>query len=116
MRRLLCLSVLLVSGVAGTAPYAAASGVLPDRTLPLGSTYTIRGQTGAKSRSSRHIPGTVTLLGSWDNGPWHLITETMAKGPAGLYRLVVRPTHRGVLRLRIETPDAASYTVQLTIT
>jgi hypothetical protein len=117
VRRALCLMVMLVSCAAGAVtPRVGAADVLPNRTLPFGSTYTVTGHTGTKDRSSRHTLGTITLLGSWNAGPWHVIAETRAKGPSGLYRIVLRPTRRGVLSLRLETPDPASYTVQLTVT
>ena len=37
------------------------------------------------------------------------------EAPEGTYKLVIRPRHRGVLHLRLDTPDPATYHVALTV-
>ncbi len=93
---------------------AAASRVLPNRTIRLGSTYFISGQTRSLRGSVGHVQGPLTLSGSWDGGPWHVITRTRTRGSTGRYRIVVRPRRRGVLRLRLRTPDTV-YSVTLKV-
>jgi hypothetical protein len=98
-----------------TVPAAGARPALVDRTCRLGSAYVITGQTGTIALSHRHLPGMITLRGSWNGGRWRVIDTDRANPQTGTYRLVVRPTHRGVLRLRLLTPDAITYSMALTI-
>ncbi len=93
---------------------AAAAPLLSNRTIKLGSTYYIRGQTRTLPGSTAHVEGPLTLRGSWDGGPWHVITRTHTVGSTGRYRVDVHPTRRGVLRLRLRAPDSA-YSVVLTV-
>ena len=95
---------------------ANASSALVNRTFRLGSIYIITGHTGtASAGATQHILGPVTLRGSWDGGPWQVLAGTEAKGRTGSYRIVVRPRHRGVLHLRLATPDPGLYNVVLTV-
>jgi hypothetical protein len=65
--------------------------------------------------STRHISGTVTLLGSWNGAQWRILSTVRAESPSGHYRFTLRPDHRGVLRLRLEVPGGLVYPVTLTI-
>jgi hypothetical protein len=94
---------------------AAAAPTLSNRTFRLGTIYIITGHTGIRAGTTHHIRGPVILRGSWDGGPWRVINKTTSKLPAGSYRLVIRPKHRGVLHLRLDTPDPATYNVSLTV-
>jgi hypothetical protein len=105
-------AALLVA--ASTVGVATSAAGLVDRTMRLGSTYTITGETDSLDRSGKRIRGVVTLAGRWDGGRWHVITRTRTHGN-GLYQIVVRPGRRGVLRLRLDTPDRRSFHVVLTV-
>jgi hypothetical protein len=98
-----------------TVDLATAAAGLVDQTMRLGSTYTITGETSSLNRSGKRTRGVVTLAGRWDGGRWHVITQTRTHGD-GLYRVVVRPGRRGVLHLRLDTPDRRSFQVVLTVT
>jgi len=65
-------------------------------TLAYGSHVTL---TGHSSRA----PGRVTVLGRWNNGPWHFL----AIGGAGarLYRIGIVIDHHGRLDLRVVQPN-----------
>jgi hypothetical protein len=99
---------------ASTIGVATSEAGLVDQTMGLGSTYTITGHTDTVGRSGRRVQGVVMLAGRWDAGRWHVITRTRTHGN-GLYRIVVRPDRRGVLRLRLDTPDRRSFHVVLTV-
>jgi hypothetical protein len=109
---LLAVAAALVG--ASTVGVATSAAGLVDRTMRLGSTYTITGETDSLDRSGNRVRGVVTLVGRWDGGRWHLITRTRTHGN-GLYRIAVRPVRRGVLQLRLDTPDRRSFQVVLTV-
>jgi hypothetical protein len=112
----LCVLALTSNTLIWTVPPVAAAPALSDQTFRLGSIYIIAGHTGTRARLSHHILGAVTLHGRWNgDGRWRIIAKTNAKNPTGFYRIVVRPQHRGVLRLRLRTPDPAVYNVVLTV-
>ena len=121
LRRALCVLALCVFALTSTTliwtvPPVGATSALTDRTFRLGSIYIITGHTGTRAGLSHHILGAVTLHGSWNrNGRWRIVARTNAKNPTGFYRFVVRPQHRGVLRLRLRTPDPGVYNVVLTV-
>jgi hypothetical protein len=101
---------VIAAAVAATISVAAATASpnLANQTIKLGSTYIITGETSLPSRSR------VTLQGSWDRGPWRLIVAARTTEPHGRYRVVVRPTRRGELRLRLQTPGHV-YSVVITV-
>ena len=117
MRRRQALSLIAVCACAAVSSVtsAAAAPTLTNRTFQLGSIYIITGYTGTRAGERQHIRGPVTLRGSWNGGPWRLIARTTSKLPKGTYKLVIRPRHRGVLHLRLDTPDPATYHVALTV-
>ncbi len=100
--------------VAGSAAASSSSRTdLHDTTIPLGSTYTITGQTAP--RNGRRVTGTVTLAGKLNSGPWMFLARTRTNA-SGSYKLAIRPTRRGRLQLRLSTPDQQVRRVTLTIT
>lgn len=115
LRRALCAFALSSCLTSLAVPTAGAAPTLADRTFRLGSIYKITGHTGIAAGARDHTRGRVTLRGSWNGGPWRVIDRTRTQGPTGFYRLVVRPGRRGVLRLRLTTPDPATFNVVLTV-
>ncbi len=115
LRRVVCLGVVVMCLAAATVSSAGARPALVNRTFPLGSIYVIKGHTGTWAASKQHMLGTVALFGSWEGRPWVLIAKTEAKRPTGAYRFVVRPKRRGSLRLRLSTPDGATFRVVVTV-
>jgi hypothetical protein len=115
LRRALCVLLVAACGTVSTVLPATASPALADRTFRLGSIYIITGHTGTLAGSQQHVLGPVTLSGSWNGGRWQMIARSEAKGVRGSYRFVVRPRHRGILELRLGTPDNAVYRVALTV-
>jgi hypothetical protein len=100
--------------VAGSAAASSSHRTdLHDTTIPVGSTYTITGQTAP--RNGRRVTGTVTLAGKLNSGPWLLLARTQTTA-SGTYKLMIRPTRRGRLQLRLTTPDRQVRRVTLTIT
>lgn len=114
VRRLLCLSfVLACLATTSVVSAATASSFLVNRTLRLGSTYTITGTDTVGS--TKPVLGRVRLLGSWDGARWRVISTTRVESRTGRFRIVLRPSHRGVLRLRLEVPGGGVYPVTLVI-
>ncbi len=115
LRRAVLLLVVASCVAAATAPSTGATSKLANRTFRLGSVYVIKGHTGTWAASKEHMLGLVTLHGSWQGRPWVLVAKTEAERPNGSYRFVVRPRRRGVLHLRVGTPDGGRYKVVLTV-
>ncbi|MGZ4409924.1 MAG: hypothetical protein ACXVY6_14245 [Gaiellaceae bacterium] len=115
LRRGLCVLVTAACATVSTVSAASASPALANRTFHLGSIYVITGTTGTWAGSHQHMLGTVSLSGSWNGGRWQMIARVEAKRPNGSYRFVVRPRRRGVLHLRLGTPDEAVYRVTLRV-
>ena len=83
---------------------AQAPGNLVNRTVAVGSTYTITGQTGTLGPGTIRATGTVSLSGRLDNGPPQLLRRT-ATTADGRFRMTIRLALRGKLDLRLATPD-----------
>ena len=115
MRRALPVLVLALCAAVLGATTASASPALADRTCRLGAVYVIKGHTGTMAQSRLHLSGPVIVRGAWGSGPWHVLDVGEASAATGSYRLVLRPAHRGVLHLRLLTPDNITYTVTLTV-
>lgn len=96
----LCVMVALV-GVAA----AQATRV---RTMSLGSTFVVTGQTGALDSQSVRATGLVVVRGKWAKGIWHVLTTTRTDRH-GNYKVRVKPGHRGLLVIRITPPDKGVY-------
>ena len=92
---------------------AQPSGLV-DKTITLGSSYTIAGQTGAPQAGAPRATGNVILSGKWNGGPSQVLLRTTT-GPDGRYKLTIRPQRRGKLRLKLTTPDHRTTSVVLTI-
>lgn len=119
MRALLRAFVLSIvaacSLTVGPSPAGAGSpGGLSDKTITLGSSYTIAGQTGAPRAGAPRSTGSVTLSGSWNGGPAHMLVRTSTTS-AGRYRLTIHVRRRGTLELRLTTPDHRLTRVALTV-
>lgn len=85
---------------AGTAVAASP----PVTRLAFGSSYFLRGVTGSLPGRSASAVGVVVVSGRWQGGTWHVITTTRTDAH-GRYRVTVKPRRRGVLSLRVATPD-----------
>lgn len=87
---------------------------LPNTTMPLGSTYTITGQTFPFGGSA-HATGRVILAARVNGGPWQFVAQTTTRSD-GTYRVKIKPTRRGRIDLRLSTPDHRVSRVVLTVT
>jgi hypothetical protein len=83
---------------------AGSPGNLVNKTVSVGSTYTITGQTGTLGPGTSRATGTVSLSGRVDNGPPQLLRRA-ATTADGRFRLTIRLELRGKLDLRLATPD-----------
>ena len=92
----------------------ARPGGLDPKTITLGSSYTIAGQTGAAQPGAPRATGNVTLSGRWDGGRSRILLRTTTTAD-GRYHLTIRPAHRGKLELRLATPDHRTNRVVLTV-
>ena len=100
-------AALAVAGAASASSSSRAD--LHDTKIPLGSTYTITGQT------ARRATGAVILQGKLNSGPWLFLARTRTNA-TGAYKLAFKPTRRGRLQLRLTTPDHQVRRVTLTVT
>jgi hypothetical protein len=102
----------LVGGVAMSA--AGVPGGLGNRTVAVGSTYTLLGQTGTLHAGATRATGPVTLSGRWDGGRYQLLAQTSTAAD-GRFRLTITVHRRGQLELRLRTPDHHAERVVLTV-
>lgn len=100
MRKILTLCVVIVVLPAVTTAAQATT----IRTMSLGSTYTVRGQTGSLGGGSVPATGLVVVQSKWGRGAWHRLTTTQTDAH-GAYRFSIKPAHRGLLAIRITPPD-----------
>jgi hypothetical protein len=116
LRRSALFFVVIASALtAGAAvAVAAAPGGLSNRTVSVGSTYTITGQTGTLRAALPPATGPVTLTGRWDAGSRQVLAKT-ATTADGRYRLTISLRRRGSLDLRLATPDHQVAHVVLTV-
>ena len=66
------------------------------KTLAYGTHVTLTGHSG-------RAPGEITVLGRWNNGPWHFLAIGNAGGRR--YRLGIAIDHHGRLDLRVVQPN-----------
>jgi hypothetical protein len=100
VRHFLTLGVLVVAVMAGGTTASAT----PVRTMSLGSTYVVNGQTGTLDGGTMRATGLVVVRGKWAKGMWHVLTTTRTDA-RGRYRFALKPAHRGLLAVRITPPD-----------
>lgn len=89
-------------------------GGLSNRTVAVGATYTIVGQTGTAHPGSVRATGTVTLSGRWDGARSQVLAQTSTAAD-GRFRLTISLRRRGKLELRLSTPDHRVEHVTLTV-
>lgn len=94
----------LIAAVAVAAACAATAGSAQHRTIRLGWTYVVRGETGFRPGAAHRAVGLVVVRGRWRGGHWHVVTTTRTDAH-GRYRFAVKPARRGILTLRITPPD-----------
>ena len=115
LRALLVSAVAVCSLTVGLATAGAQPpGGLRDKTVSLGSTYTITGQTGTLQGGASRATGRVNLNGRWDGGRWQLLAHTTT-AVDGRYRVTIHLRRRGKLELRLTTPDRRVARVVLTV-
>jgi hypothetical protein len=98
---------LLASAVVGwalTAGLGTAAAGLGNRTIAVGSTYTITGQTGTRGPGTARATGAVTLSGRLGRNPSQVLAQTTTAAD-GRFRLTIHLAARGKLDLRLATPD-----------
>lgn len=116
LRRALLISVIVVSSLVGAVAVSAAGvpGSLGNRTVSVGSTYTMLGQTGTLHAGAVRATGPVTLSGRWDGGRSQVLAQTSTTAD-GRFRLTITLHRRGQLELRLGTPDHRVERVVLTV-
>jgi uncharacterized protein (DUF58 family) len=97
-------ALALIALLAGTVTVTATASAAKVWTLQLGSTFTVKGQTGSLPGKTVRATGKVVVVESWDDGKDRLIT-TLRTDSRGSYRVAVKPTRRGLLTMRIIPPD-----------
>jgi len=106
MRRVIAVNglavIVLLTAVAVAAPSIDRSPKsLP---VPFHTHVTLTGQT-LGSRPGQHMRGHVFATARW-NGT-HYVVATRATDELGRWRVTFHPSHRGLYKLRILTPDSA---------
>ena len=106
------MSVLAVACALAVVPAASTASSGRHLTLTLGSSLSVKGETG--SNSKQRTVGVVLVRGSWNGGPQFVLTSTRTDSK-GRYRFTLRPSHRGVLTVQILPPDRRPITYVLRI-
>lgn len=104
MKKILTFAVVIAALLAVGSP---ASGTTV-RTISLGSTFVVTGQTGALDSQSVRATGAVVVRGKWAKGIWHVLTTTRTDRH-GNYKVRIKPGHRGLLAIEIVPPDKRVY-------
>lgn len=94
----------LISLLVGVTSVTVTASAAKIRTLQLGSTFIVSGQTGSLAGQSVRTTGKVVVVKSWDGGESRLITTALTDS-RGSYRVAVKLSRRGLLTLRITPPD-----------
>jgi|tagenome__1003787_1003787.scaffolds.fasta_scaffold18154264_1 hypothetical protein len=107
MRRIVAVNslalVLVLIGVGVAAPAIERSPKsLP---LPFHTRVTVTGQT-LGSLPGRHMQGHVFATAQWNHGASYVVA-TPRTDSLGRWRVSFHPSHRGLYKLRITTPDSA---------
>jgi hypothetical protein len=103
--------VLTLIAVAVAAPAVErTSRSLP---LPFHTRVTLTGQT-LGSRPGQHVKGHVFATARWNQGGRYVVA-TPRTDSLGRWHVSFRPSHRGLYRLRILTPDAAAIDYAFTV-
>lgn len=100
IRKILILSML----IAALLVVGASASATTVRTIQLGSTYVVKGQTGSFDGGTVRATGVVVVRGKWAKGVWHVLTTTRTDAH-GNYKFSVKPGHRGLLAVQITPPD-----------
>ncbi len=111
MRNRHLLLALLIACALAVVPASAASGGR-HLTLTLGSSLSVKGQTGSSSK--QRTVGVVLVHGSWNGGPQFVLTSTRTDN-TGRYHFTLRPNRKGVLTVQISPPDRRPITYVLRI-
>ena len=103
--------VITVNGLAVLLTLLAVAVAAPsvERTpkslpLPLHTRVTLTGQT-LGSAPGRHVRGHVFATARWNQGTRYVVA-TPVTDASGRWRVTFHPSHRGLYKLRILTPDA----------
>ena len=108
MRRRAFLVLSMVATTVVLAPAATAKTKPPVR-LQVGDTFVVSGQTGSKPHDGvKRATGAVIVRARWDGGAWYVLTSTRTD-ENGRYRFKVSPRRRGLLTLRVSTPDRVQH-------
>lgn len=107
MRRVIAANTLAVALILMVVAVAAPSLERPSKSLPLPlhTKVTLSGQT-VGSLPGRHAKGRVFATARWNRGPLYVVA-TPRTDALGQWRLTFNPSHRGLYKLRILTPDRA---------
>lgn len=97
-------AALLVVLIAALVAATAAPAATRPRTMQLGATLVVTGQTGSAANEAVRAVGAVVVRTSWDGGPFRTIARTRTDKD-GHYRVAFTPSRKGLVTLRIETPD-----------
>lgn len=94
----------LFAAVVGAALLSTTASATDVRTLTLGSTLTITGQTGSLPGKTTRATGLVAIVKSWAGDPtlFHTWARTDTQGR---YKVAMMPPHRGLLTVIITPPD-----------
>jgi hypothetical protein len=107
--------IALIAVIAAVATLLAVAAAATEvRTLPLGSTFTVTGQTGSLPSHSVRATGLVVVVKSWDRGEHRFITTALTDSHRH-YLVAVKLTRRGWLTLRVIPPDKHATTYLLRV-
>jgi hypothetical protein len=106
--------VALIAVIAAVVTLSAVALAAPVRTVSLGSTFTVTGLTGTLPGHSVRATGVVVVVKSWDRGEHRFVTTALSDSH-GHYRVAIKLTRRGLLRIRIVPPDKHTTTYLLRV-
>jgi hypothetical protein len=92
---------------AALAGVAEAAGAPRARSIPVGSSFTITGQTGSPV-GPKPSTGVVVLSGRWNTDSWRVVASSRTDRK-GHYRIAITLQRKGLLRLRVSPPDGRDH-------
>jgi hypothetical protein len=98
---------------AAFAGTAVAGGAPASRSIPIGSSFTITGQTGSEA-GARPSTGVVVVRSRWRRDPWRVVASSRTDR-RGRYRIVLALERKGLLRLRVSPPDGQDHVFVLRV-
>jgi len=107
------LALLAASAVVGVLSLRASGRGMT--TMRLGSSLVLDGKAGALPGHRTRATGQVLVAARWgDGGRWLFVRRVHTDGH-GAFHLSMKPSHAGILTVRVDTPDEEHHLLLLRI-